>query len=93
MSNETYIYREFWVRATETKLLKMTADLIDDARVQDFNKIESDICKSDAKSVIAWIDWVTPLLRPMFSPSNTTELNRLRMMKVLREKLARRITQ
>lgn len=90
MDNET-LYREFWIKATRDKLIEMSEDLREDARVEDFDKLESDISKSDAKAVIAWIDWVTPLIRPMFSPSNTAELNRLRLMKLLREKLARRL--
>ena len=93
MDNEMYLYREFWIKATETKLLDMTEDLIHDSRVQDFNKIEteSDISKSDAKNVIAWIEWATPLLRPMFSPDNTTAQNRIRLMQVLKAKLERKI--
>lgn len=93
MDNEIYLYREFWIKATETKLLDMTEDLIHDSRVQDFNKIEteSDISKSDAKNVIAWIDWVLPILRPMFPVSDTTAQNRLRLMKLMRDRLAKRL--
>lgn len=93
MDNEIYLYREFWIKATETKLLDMTEDLIHDSRVQDFNKIEteSDISKSDAKNVIAWIDWVLPILRPMFPVSDTTAQNRIRLMKLMRDRLAKRL--
>ena len=93
MDNEIYLYREFWIKATETKLLDMTEDLIHDSRVQDFNKIEteSDISKSDAKNVIAWIDWVLPILRPMFPVSDTTAQNRLRLMKLMRDRLKKRV--
>ena len=93
MDNEIYLYREFWIKATETKLLDMTEDLIHDSRVRDFNKIEmeSDISKSDAKNVIAWIDWVLPILRPMFPVSDTTAQNRLRLMKLMRDRLAKRV--
>ena len=93
MDNEIYLYREFWIKATETKLLDMTEDLIHDSRVQDFNKIEteSDISKSDAKNVIAWIDWVLPILRPMFQVSDTTAQNRLRLMKLMRDRLKKRV--
>ena len=93
MDNEIYLYREFWIKATETKLLDMTEDLIHDSRVRDFNKIEteSDISKSDAKNVIAWIDWVLPILRPMFPVSDTTAQNRLRLMKLMRDRLAKRL--
>ena len=93
MDNEMYLYREFWIKATETKLLDMTEDLIHDSRVQDFNKIEteSDISKSDAKNVIAWIDWVLPILRPMFPVSDTTAQNRLRLMKLMRDRLEKRL--
>ena len=93
MDNEIYLYREFWIKATETKLLDMTEDLIHDSRVRDFNKIEteSDISKSDAKNVIAWIGWVLPILRPMFPVSDTTAQNRLRLMKLMRDRLAKRL--
>ena len=93
MDNEIYLYRELWIKATETKLLDMTEDLIHDSRVQDFNKIEteSDISKSDAKNVIAWIDWVLPILRPMFPVSDTTAQNRLRLMKLMRDRLKKRV--
>jgi hypothetical protein len=93
MDNEIYLYREFWIKATETKLLDMTEDLIHDSRVQDFNKIEteSDISKSDAKNVIAWINWVLPILRPMFPVSDTTAQNRLRLMKLMRDRLKKRL--
>lgn len=94
MNNDKTLYREFWVKATEDKLIDLTQDLIHDARVQDFNKIdetEGDLCKTDVESVIRWIEWATPLLRPMFSPDNTTELNRIRLMQVLKAKLERKI--
>lgn len=93
MNNEIYLYREFWIKATETKLLDMTQDLVHDARVQDFDKIEteSDISKSDAKNVITWIDWALPILRPMFPVSDTTAQNRIRLMQVLKAKLERKI--
>lgn len=91
MDNEKILYREFWIKATEDKLTELTQDLVHDARVEDFDKMESDICKSDAKNVIAWIDWVTPLVRPMFPVSDTTAQNRLRLMRLMREKLARRL--
>lgn len=93
MDNEIYLYREFWIKATETKLLDMTEDLIHDSRVQDFNKIEteSDISKSDAKNVIAWINWVLPILRPMFPISDTTAQNRLRLMKLMRDRLEKKV--
>lgn len=94
MNNETYLYREFWIKATETKLLDMTEDLIHDSRVQDFDKIdetEGSLCKSDAKNVIAWIDWALPILRPMFPVSDTTAQNRIRLMQVLKAKLERKI--
>lgn len=94
MDNEIYLYREFWIKATETKLLDMTEDLIHDSRVQDFNKIEteSDISKSDAKNVIAWINWVLPMLEPLIPVSDSIGINRLRRMKVMRSKMLRRIT-
>lgn len=90
MENEK-IYREFWVIATEDKLLEMTADLIDDERVQDFNKIESDLCKTDARTVVTWIDWVLPLLKAHYPTTDTKAQNRIRMMMALRSKLNRRI--
>jgi hypothetical protein len=93
MDNEIYLYREFWIKATETKLLDMTEDLIHDSRVQDFDKIEaeSDISKSDAKNVIVWINWVLPILRPMFPVSDTTAQNRLRLMKLMRDRLEKKV--
>jgi hypothetical protein len=93
MDNEIYLYREFWIKATETKLIEMTEDLFHDWRVQDFNRIvtESDISKSDAKNVIVWIDWVLPILRPMFPVSDTTAQNRLRLMKLMRDRLKKRV--
>lgn len=92
MDNEI-LYREFWIKATEDKLHELTADFVDDARVQDFNKIESDICMSDAKRFVRFIDWVLPLIEPLVPVSDTVGQNRIRMMKVMREKLQRRITQ
>lgn len=94
MDNEIYLYREFWIRCTKDKLIDLSEDLVHDARVQDFDKIdetEGDLCKTDAESVIRWIEWATPLLRPMFSPDNTTEQNRIRLMQVLKAKLERKI--
>ena len=91
MDNEKILYREFWIRCTKDKLIDLSEDLVHDARVEDFDKMESDICKSDAKAVIAWIDWVLPHIRPMFPVSDTTAQNRLRLMKLMREKLARRL--
>ena len=94
MDNDKTLYREFWIKATEDKLIELTQDLVHDARVQDFDKIdetEGSLCKTDAESVIRWIEWATPLLRSMFSPGNTTELNRLRRMQVLKAKLERKI--
>ena len=91
MNNDKILYREFWIRCTKDKLIDLSEDLVTDARVQDFDKMESDICKSDAESVIRWIEWATPLLRPMFSPDNTTEQNRIRLMQVLKAKLERRV--
>lgn len=94
MDKEKTLYREFWIKTTEDKLMELTQDLVHDARVQDFDKIdetEGSLCKTDAESVIRWIEWAAPLLRSMFSPSNTTELNRLRRMQVLKAKLERKI--
>ena len=91
MDNDKYLYREFWVECTQDKLLEMTADLIDDPRVKDFNKMESDVCMTDAKTVVMWIDWVLPLLKAYYPTSDTKAQNRIRMMKVMREKLNRRI--
>ena len=93
MDNEIYLYREFWIKATETKLLDMTEDLIHDSRVQDFNKIEteSDISKSDAERFVSFVDWVLPIIEPLFPVSDTVSLNRIRMMKVARSRLARRL--
>lgn len=94
MNNDKTLYREFWIKATEDKLMELTQDLVHDARVQDFDKIdetEGDLCKTDAESVIRWIEWATPLLRSMFSPGNTTEQNRIRLMQVLKAKLERKV--
>ena len=90
MDNEI-LYREFWIKATETKLVEMTKDLFHDSRVQDFNRIESDICKSDAERFVNFVDWVLPIIEPLFPVSDTVSLNRIRMMKVARSRLARRI--
>ena len=90
MDNEI-LYREFWIRCTKDKLIDLSEDLVHDARVEDFDKIESDICKSDAENVIAWIDWVLPIIEPLFPVSDTVSLNRIRMMKVARSRLARRL--
>ena len=94
MDNEKTLYREFWIKATEDKLIELTQDLVHDARVQDFDKIdetEGSLCKTDAESVIRWIEWATPLLRPMFPVSDTTAQNRIRLMQVLKAKLERKI--
>ena len=91
MDNEIYLYREFWIKATETKLLDMTEDLVHDARVEDFDKMESDICKSDAERFVSFVDWVLPIIEPLFPVSDTVSLNRIRMMKVARSRLARRL--
>ena len=90
MENEI-LYREFFIRATKGKLIDLTEDLINDPRVEDFNKLDEaeSVCKTDAKTVIAWIDWVLPMIKPMIPVSDTAGMNRLRMMKVLREKLSR----
>lgn len=90
MDNEI-LYREFWIKATETKLVEMTKDLFHDSRVQDFNRIESDICKSDAERFVNFVDWVLPIIEPLFPVSDTVSLNRIRMMKVARSRLARRL--
>lgn len=90
MDNEI-LYREFWIKATETKLVEMTKDLFHDSRVQDFNRMESDICKSDAERFVNFVDWVLPIIEPLFPVSDTVSLNRIRMMKVARSRLARRL--
>ena len=89
MDNEI-LYREFWVKCTESKLIDLTRDFQTDARVQDFDKMESDICKSDAEYYIRFVDWVLPIIEPQISVSDTVGRNRIRMMKVMREKLQRR---
>lgn len=91
MENERFLYREFWVECTQDKLLEMTADLIGDERVKDFNKMESDLCKTDARTVVTWIDWVLPLLKAHYPATDTKAQNRIRMMMALRSKLNRRI--
>ena len=85
------LYREFWIIATKDKLLELSQDLVDDARVEDFNKMESDICKSDAERFVNFVDWVLPIIEPLFPVSDTVSLNRIRMMKVARSRLARRL--
>lgn len=91
MDDNEILYREFWIKATETKLVEMTKDLFHDSRVQDFNRIESDICKSDAERFVNFVDWVLPIIEPLFPVSDTVSLNRIRMMKVARSRLARRL--
>lgn len=91
MDNEM-LYREFWLIATKDKLVELSKDLVDDARVEDFNKMESDICKSDAKAFISFIDWALPMIEPLIPVSDTSGQNRIRMMKVMRSKLQRRLT-
>ena len=86
------LYREFWIIATKDKLVELSKELVDDARVKDFNKLESDICKSDAKAFISFIDWVLPMIEPLIPVSDTVAQNRIRMMKVMRSKLQRRLT-
>lgn len=94
MDNEI-LYREFFIKCTKGKLVDLSEDLINDPRVEDFNKLdieEEALCKTDAKTIAMWIDWVLPLLEPMFPPSDTVGQNRIRMMKVMRSKMLRRIT-
>lgn len=86
------LYREFWIRCTKDKLIDLSEDLVHDARVEDFDKIESDICKSDAKYFLEWLEWVLPMLMSQYSTFGTVAQNRIRMMKVMRTKLRRRIT-
>lgn len=93
MDNEI-LYREFFIKATEGKLLELTNDFRTDARVDDFGKLcieEEMLCKTDAKTIIMWIDWVLPIIEPLFPVSDTVSLNRIRMMKVARSRLARRL--
>jgi hypothetical protein len=90
MDNEI-LYREFWIRCTKDKLIDLSEDLVHDARVEDFDKIESDICKSDAERFVNFVDWVLPIIEPLFPVSDTVSLNRIRMMKVVRSRLARRL--
>lgn len=95
MDNEI-LYRELFIKATEGKLLELTNDFRTDARVDDFGKLcieEEMLCKTDAKTIIMWIDWILPIIKPLFPVSDTSAQNRIRMMKVMREKLQRRITQ
>lgn len=94
MDNEI-LYREFWIRCTKGKLVDLSEDLINDPRVEDFNKLdieEEALCKSDAKAVIAFIDWVLPMVEPLIPVSDTVAQNRIRMMKVMRSKQQRRLT-
>lgn len=90
MDNEI-LYREFWIRCTKDKLIDLSEDLVHDARVEDFDKIESGICKSDAERFVNFVDWVLPIIEPLFPVSDTVSLNRIRMMKVARSRLARRL--
>lgn len=94
MDNEI-LYREFWIRCTKGKLVDLSEDLINDPRVEDFNKLdieEEALCKSDAKAVITFIDWVLPMVEPLIPVSDTVAQNRIRMMKVMRSKQQRRLT-
>ena len=90
MDNEI-LYREFWIRCTKDKLIDLSEDLVHDARVEDFDKMESDICKSDAKYFLEWLEWVLPMLMSQYSTFGTVAQNRIRMMKVMRSRLARRL--
>ena len=90
MDNEI-LYREFWIRCTKDKLIDLSEDLVHDARVEDSDKMESDICKSDAERFVNFVDWVLPIIEPLFPVSDTVSLNRIRMMKVARSRLARRL--
>ena len=93
MDNEI-LYREFFIKCTKGKLVDLSEDLINDPRVEDFNKLdieEEALCKSDAKAVIAFIDWVLPMVEPLIPVSDTSGRNRLRMMKAMRSKMQRRI--
>lgn len=94
MDNEI-LYREFFIKCTKGKLVDLSEDLINDPRVEDFNKLdieEEALCKSDAKAVIAFIDWVLPMVEPLIPVSDTVAQNRIRMMKVMRSKQQRRLT-
>lgn len=94
MNNEKTLYREFWIKATEDKLIDLTEDLVHDARVQDFDKIdtaEGDLCKTDAERFVNFVNWVLPIIEPLFPVSDTVARNRIRMMKVMRTKLERRV--
>lgn len=93
MDNEI-LYREFWIRCTKDKLIDLSEDLVHDARVDDFGKLcneEEMLCKTDAKTIIMWIDWVLPIIEPLFPVSDTIAQNRIRMMKAMRSKMQRRI--
>lgn len=93
MTNDSndILYREFFIQTTRDKLIEMTEDLIHDERVKDFGKMESDLCKTDARTVVTWIDWVLPLLKAHYPATDTKAQNRIRMMMALRSKLNRRI--
>ena len=90
MDNEI-LYREFWIRCTKDKLIDLSEDLVHDARVEDFDKMESDICKSDAERFVNFVDWVLPIIKPLFPVSDTTAQNRLRLMKLMRDRLKKRV--